>query len=121
MRLIKKMALEHYEVGYGRPPTHTRFSKGHSGNPGGRPRGITPGRATALALKELYRLVTVREAGKVLRLPAIQVVLRSQVAPRGATVQLSAHFLTQPTRSKKHLQPRRQQAKPRASKRLPLT
>jgi hypothetical protein len=27
-----------YEVGYGRPPTHTRFKKGQSGNPNGRPR-----------------------------------------------------------------------------------
>jgi hypothetical protein len=26
-----------YLVGYGRPPGHTRFRKGHSGNPGGRP------------------------------------------------------------------------------------
>lgn len=28
-----------YEVGYGRPPTHTRFQPGVSGNPSGRPRG----------------------------------------------------------------------------------
>jgi uncharacterized protein DUF5681 len=28
-----------YEVGYGRPPRHTRFKKGRSGNPKGRPRG----------------------------------------------------------------------------------
>jgi hypothetical protein len=34
-------------VGYGKPPTRTRFRKGVSGNPGGRPRGITAGRATA--------------------------------------------------------------------------
>jgi Family of unknown function (DUF5681) len=26
-----------YPVGYGRPPAHTRFQKGQSGNPGGRP------------------------------------------------------------------------------------
>jgi hypothetical protein len=26
-----------YEVGYGKPPTHTRFKKGESGNPYGRP------------------------------------------------------------------------------------
>jgi uncharacterized protein DUF5681 len=30
---------EGYKVGYGRPPRHTRFKKGHSGNPAGRPRG----------------------------------------------------------------------------------
>lgn len=28
-----------YEVGYGKPPKHTRFAKGRSGNPKGRPRG----------------------------------------------------------------------------------
>jgi hypothetical protein len=67
-------------VGYGKPPVHTRFGKGQSGNPGGRPRGITNGKATALALKEAYRLVTVREGDKVITLPAIQAILRSQVA-----------------------------------------
>lgn len=28
-----------YEIGYGRPPKHTRFKKGQSGNPKGRPKG----------------------------------------------------------------------------------
>ena len=28
-----------YEVGYGKPPRRSRFTKGHSGNPRGRPRG----------------------------------------------------------------------------------
>ncbi len=28
-----------YEVGYGKPPKHTRFKKGRSGNPNGRPKG----------------------------------------------------------------------------------
>ena len=35
------MPREHadYAVGYGKPPKHTRFKKGRSGNPRGRPRG----------------------------------------------------------------------------------
>jgi hypothetical protein len=28
-----------YEVGYGKPPEHTRFAPGRSGNPNGRPKG----------------------------------------------------------------------------------
>jgi Family of unknown function (DUF5681) len=28
-----------YKVGYGKPPKTTRFKKGKSGNPGGRPKG----------------------------------------------------------------------------------
>lgn len=29
-----------YDVGYGRPPKHTRFKPGQSGNPAGRPQGV---------------------------------------------------------------------------------
>ena len=40
-------------VGYGKPPAHTRFRKGHSGNPRGRPRG---GRTVPpVGLKEALR------------------------------------------------------------------
>ena len=31
---------DHYEVGYGKPPTNTRFRKGQSGNRTGRPKGV---------------------------------------------------------------------------------
>jgi Family of unknown function (DUF5681) len=37
-------------------------------------------RARALALEEAYRLVTVREGNKVLRLPTIQAMMRNQLA-----------------------------------------
>jgi Family of unknown function (DUF5681) len=67
-----------YKVGYGRPPSETRFRKGVTGNPGGRPRGMTAGRAKKLALQEAYRLITVREGDEVRTLPTIQAVMRSQ-------------------------------------------
>src|SRR5271169_95891 len=69
-----------YEVGYGKPPQRARFRKGQSGNPGGRPRGMTAGRAKALALKEFYRMVRIKEGDSIVLLPAIQAILRGQVA-----------------------------------------
>jgi hypothetical protein len=33
------MAKKEYAVGYGKPPRSTRFAKGKSGNPKGRPKG----------------------------------------------------------------------------------
>jgi hypothetical protein len=69
-----------YKVGYGRPPVHTRFTKGRSGNPSGRPRGSVARRIRALALKEAYRLVRIKEGDNTLALPAIQAVLRAQIA-----------------------------------------
>jgi hypothetical protein len=69
-----------FEVGYGKPPQRTRFRKGQSGNPGGRPRGVTAGRAKALALREAYRMVRVKVGNRIVSLPAIQAILRGQIA-----------------------------------------
>jgi hypothetical protein len=48
-----------YEIGYGKPPVHTRFGKGRSGNPRGRPRG-TKNLRTDLQ-EELREWITVRD------------------------------------------------------------
>jgi Family of unknown function (DUF5681) len=62
-----------YEVGYGKPPKHTRFKPGQSGNPKGR----KPGSKNVMTLLEqtLFDTVKVRENGKVRRVPAIQACL----------------------------------------------
>jgi uncharacterized protein DUF5681 len=74
----KKARSGNYKIGYGKPPSETRFRKGVSGNPGGRPHGMTAGRAKRLALQEAYKLITVREGDEVRALPMIQAVLRQQ-------------------------------------------
>ena len=51
-----------YEVGYGKPPLHTRFRKGQSGNPKGRAKG-TKNFAT-IFMKAMRQSVTITENGK---------------------------------------------------------
>jgi hypothetical protein len=68
-----------YEVGYGKPPRHTQFRKGKSGNPGGRPRRLPVERANALLLAEAYRCVAIKEDGRMVPVTALQAILRSQV------------------------------------------
>jgi hypothetical protein len=50
-----------YKVGYRRPPLETRFKKGQSGNPAGRPR---PRSLVALLFRELDRRIEVKQGGK---------------------------------------------------------
>jgi hypothetical protein len=66
-------------VGYGKPPVHSRFRKGKSGNPTGKRKHGEAERAEALIRQEAYRLLNVREGEKVTRMPALQAVIRSQI------------------------------------------
>jgi hypothetical protein len=51
-----------YEVGYGKPPRHTRFKKGQSGNPRGRPPGSKS--LSTLLCEALNEPVVVTENGE---------------------------------------------------------
>src|SRR5690242_11441873 len=53
--------LGDYEVGYGKPPRHTRFKKGQSGNPRGRPSGSK--NLSTLLTEALNEVVIVAENG----------------------------------------------------------
>lgn len=72
-----------YDVGYGKPPKSTRFQKGQSGNPKGRPKGV-PNQATSklekfrdIILQEANRLVPVTENGKTTKISVWNTFIRS--------------------------------------------
>jgi hypothetical protein len=77
-----RSAAPDYEVGYGKPPGHSRFKPGVSGNPRGRPKG-SKNKATfeermkAIAVEEAYREITVRDGNRQVRIPVMQAILRS--------------------------------------------
>jgi len=62
-----------YEVGYGKPPQHTKFMRGQIGNPKGRPRGSK--NFKTLLLAELKTLLPIVENGK-----------RKKITKQGAVV-----------------------------------
>jgi hypothetical protein len=73
-----------YEVGYGKPPAASRFAKGTSGNPKGRPKGsknqmpaLNEERLRDIVLAEAYRTIKVKDGTKDVSLPMAQAVMRS--------------------------------------------
>jgi hypothetical protein len=63
------------EVGYGKPPLHSRFRPGQSGNPRGRPKG-TKNLETDLA-EELAERVQVTENGRLLKISKQRLMVKA--------------------------------------------
>lgn len=67
-----------YSVGYGKPPQHTQFKKGRSGNPKGRPRHKMSFEDTLHT--ELSALISVQENGRSRRIPRLRALVKRAVA-----------------------------------------
>jgi hypothetical protein len=66
-------------VGYGRPPKHSRFKKGQSGNPRGRKRRHRYEEEENPLRMYLLEEMTVKMSGRKVKMPAIDVIIKSMI------------------------------------------
>jgi Family of unknown function (DUF5681) len=76
-----------YEVGYGKPPLHTRFKTGQSGNPRGRPRGSKS--LATLVGEALDQKVVVTDGGSRRKISKREAMI-TQLVNRSAQADLKA-------------------------------
>lgn len=67
-----------YAIGYKKPPVHSRFAKGRSGNPKGRPKGQVNLKTDLLA--ELAEPIVIREGERQLRVSKQRAFVKSLVS-----------------------------------------
>jgi hypothetical protein len=73
----KTMSSKGDSIGYGKPPVHSRFKKGQSGNPNGRPKGVN-NLKTDLN-EELQERIVIREGQRAVRVSKQRAIIKSLV------------------------------------------
>jgi hypothetical protein len=86
-----------YQIGRGRPPTHSRFKPGQSGNPSGRPRATT--NAGTLLLQVLDESVQATEGSKTRKITKREVIVKRLVnkAMQGDTASIKILLASDPS------------------------
>jgi hypothetical protein len=67
-----------YPVGYKKPPRHTRFKPGQSGNAKGRPRKDKS--VVEVVLKELRGSVTITQGNRTLKVSKLEAIIKQHIA-----------------------------------------
>lgn len=92
---IKKLTQPRQQnegVGYKRPPVWTRFKKGQSGNPKGRPKKDETFRA--IAERELQKQIMIREGGRVRRVTLKVAIVKRCLAEAASGKIRNLEFIT---------------------------
>jgi hypothetical protein len=94
---MAKKRHDDYVVGYGRPPVHTRFQKGQSGNPKGRQKGCK--NLSTLMERVLDETVTIKENGSQKIITKREAFLKQLVNKAASgdlrSIQLAINYLQQ--------------------------
>jgi len=96
--MVKDEDLE-YTVGYQKPPRHTQFKPGQSGNPQGRAKKVET--VDDVVADEFNRFMTVKEGRKRRRLSKLRVVVRQHINKAAGGDVRSADMLLKRSGSRK--------------------